>query len=161
LQPGEAGVFVVVETEAACQARGATASTVLRGLTFGHEEHLQGTDDPPTGKGLASAIDAIVERVRFRHRLPLWCITDQNGETYRAQDWGCAQVHVESAQRAQIVGDLTHVAVAFGDTGAASGGLSLCTAVAAFERGYAPASLAAVISASDSGDRAVLLCQAA
>lgn len=161
LQPGEAGTFVLVETEAACQARGGAASVVLRGLAFGEEENPQGADHPPSGKGLAVALHTIVKGVHFRHRLPLWCITDQNGETYRAQDWGSAQVQIEMTHRAQIVGDLSYVAVAFGDTGAASGGIALCTAVAAFERRYAPASLAAVISAADSGDRAVLLCQAA
>ena len=161
VQPGEAAAFVVLESEAHAQARQARAHIVLRGLAFGQETNLQGAEDPPTGKALASALHSVIGGIRFKHQLPLWCLSDHTGEPYRAMDWGSAEVHIADAHKANIVGGMTYAAVFFGDTGAASGAVALCMAASAFERHYAPAPLAALVSSADSGDRAVVLCQAA
>lgn len=161
VQPGEAAAFVVLESEGHAQARQARAHVVLRGLAFGQETNLHGAEDPPTGKGLASALHKVIGGIRFKHQLPLWCLSDHTGEPYRAMDWGSAEVHITDAHKANIVGDMTYAAASFGDTGAASGAVALCMAACAFERHYAPAPLAALVSSADSGDRAVVLCQAA
>ena len=161
LQPGEAAAFVVLESEAHASARGAEGRAVLRGLAFGQEPYLHGADDPPTGKATASALHEAMRGIRFKHQLPLWVLSDQTGEPYRAMDWGSAAIHLESAQRAQVVGAMSLAAVSFGDTGAASGAIALCMAATAFERRYAASRIAAVVSSANSGDRAVLLCQAA
>ena len=161
VQPGEAAAFVVLESEAHAGARGAAARAVLRGLAFGQETHLAGADDPPTGRALASALHGAMRSIRFKHQLPLWVLSDHTGESYRAMDWGSATVHLEAENKAQIVGPMSFAAASFGDTGAASGAVALCMATTAFERGYAPAPIAALVSCADSGDRAALLCQAA
>ena len=160
-QPGEAAAFVVLESETHATARGGISRAFLRGLAFGQEVHLPGADDPPSGKALAGAIHNSMRNIRFHHQLPLWVLSDHNGEPYRAQDWGTAAVHLEAAHKTQVVGPTTYPATSFGDTGAASGAIALCMAARAFERRYASASIAAVVSAADSGDRGVLLCQAA
>jgi len=161
LQPGEAAAFLVLEREQSAFARPTGPSLVLRGLAFGREQHLVGADDPPSGRGLAAPLHELVEYVRFQHQLPLWCILDLNGEPYRSMDWGGALVHIESVRKLRVLGETTYPAASFGDTGAASGGVGLCLAATAFQRSYAPGLLGAVVSASDSGDRSVLLCQAA
>lgn len=161
LQPGEAAAFLVLESEAHASARGAARRAVLRGLAFGQEPHLLGQDDPPSGKALASALHEAMRGIRFRHQLPLWVLSDHTGEPYRAMEWGSAAVHLESAHKAQVVGAMSFAAASFGDTGAASGAIALCMAATAFERGYAAAPIAALVSSADSGDRAALLCQAA
>jgi len=161
VQPGEAAAFLLLESDAHASARGAGARAALRGLAFGQEPHLMGADDPPTGKALASALHEAMRGIRFKHQLPLWVLSDHTGEPYRAMDWGSAAVHLEAAHKAQVVGAMSFTAASFGDTGAASGAIALCMAASAFERGYAAAPIAALVSCADSGDRAVLLCQAA
>jgi hypothetical protein len=161
LQPGEAAAFLVIEADAHASERGAARRAVLRGLAFGQEPHLLGQDDPPSGKALASALHEAMRGIHFKHQLPLWVLSDHTGEPYRAMDWGNAAVHLESAHKAQVVGEMSFVAASFGDTGAASGAIALCIAATAFGRGYAAAPIAALVSSADSGDRAVLLCQAA
>jgi len=143
------------------RARGGQSSMLLRGLGFGREPYPFGSDRPSSGRGLAEALHTVLRGIHFKHQLPLWCLSDHNGDNQRAMDWGSAQVHIEAQQKTLIIGDTVYPAAAFGDTGAASGALALCLAATAFERRYAPGAIAAVLSSGDAGDRAALLCQAA
>ena len=84
-------------------------------------------------------------------------ISDLNGETYRAHEWGGVLVRLKETQ-GNLLDSLQHwcPALGFGDTGAASGAVSVCVANAAFERGYAPALDAVILSAADDGQRSVM-----
>lgn len=161
LQAGEGAAFVLLERDERMRARGGQAWAVLRGLGFGQEPHAFGADCPPTGRGLAEALHSVLKRIHFKHLLPVWCISDHTGESMRAMDWGSAQVHLEAQQAMRLIGETIYPAASFGDTGAASGALALCQAACAFERRYAPGSVAALLSSGEAGDRAALLCQAA
>lgn len=160
LQPGEGAAFVVLELDSLTQARGGQAYAVLRALAFGQEPNLMDSDLPPSGRGFATALRAVLSRVHFKHLLPLWCVSDLTGEPYRAMDWACAELHVDAQDEVPVLGDTLLVAASFGDTRAASGALALCVAATAFWRRYAPSQVAALVSAADTGDRAVMLCQA-
>jgi 3-oxoacyl-[acyl-carrier-protein] synthase-1 len=91
---------------------------------------------------------------------PLWFITDQNGETFRAYEWADFVLRVRDRFPAVMEAPLLYPAVAFGDTGAASGALGLALAVRAFARGYAPARTAVVFSASYEGLRSGIRVEA-
>ena len=71
-------------------------------------------------------------------------------------EWGNAVVRLvaQSPRFAEPV--LWYPAASFGDTGAASGAVALCMAIRAFERGYAPAQTATIISSADGSNRAAV-----
>lgn len=76
-------------------------------------------------------------------------MTDQNGETYRANEWGNAVVALSSSPG--FSDWETHAPASnFGETGAASPLLSIVLQTRAFVRGYA-SSDAAVVAVSDDG----------
>jgi 3-oxoacyl-[acyl-carrier-protein] synthase-1 len=78
---------------------------------------------------------------------------DLSGEVWRARQWGDALPLLH----AKLAGDIVLPAVSVGDTGAASGALAACLAARAFERGYAKADDAAVISMADNGNVACVV----
>jgi 3-oxoacyl-[acyl-carrier-protein] synthase-1 len=84
-----------------------------------------------------------------------WPIVDQNGEVFRASDWGCSLVRLRAAGGAADDGaNAWYPAASFGDVGAASGAVATCMAVEAHERGYAPSRHAMILSNSDGSARA-------
>lgn len=156
LQPGEAAGFVVLGRDAA----GAAASLSLRALAFSREPQTDAAEGPPTGQGIAQALHDAARHLAFSRLLPLWAVSDHNGEPSRAMDWGQALVHIGSQQTLDLQGATLFPAAAVGDTGAASGLVALCMAEQAFARGYAPAPVAALVSCADGAERSALLCQA-
>lgn len=83
-----------------------------------------------------------------------WLIVDQNGEMFRASDWGCSLVRLQGAGAVnQAPAQVWYPAGSFGDTGAASGAVATCLAVEAHERGYAPFPNALVLTSSDGPSR--------
>jgi len=161
LQPGEAAGFVWIEAaERAAPAAGPALATV-RALAFAQEEHASFADGAPSGRGTASALHDAAAHLSVSRQLPLWAVSDINGEVFRATDWGNALVHIEAERRIQLAPATMYPAASLGDTGAASGVVALCLAATAFSRGWALAPTAALLSAADSGERSALLIQAA
>ena len=87
-------------------------------------------------------------------------ITDQNGESYRAMEWGNTMVRLTARSQTFAEPLLWYPAASFGDTGDASGAVSLYMSSCAFERGYAPAKTVVVISSSDGPSLAAVLLKA-
>jgi 3-oxoacyl-[acyl-carrier-protein] synthase-1 len=83
-----------------------------------------------------------------------WMIVDQNGEVYRASDWGCSLVRLQGTAAGHAAAQVSYPAGSFGDTGAASGAVATCMAVEAYERRYAPFPHALVLTSSDGCNRA-------
>jgi hypothetical protein len=110
---------------------------------------LSGT--PSDGLGQSQVVRALADTTRPAD----WLIVDQNGEVFRAHDWGCTLVRLQGT--GTIDGAAAHVwypAGSFGDIGAASGAVATCMAVAAHERGYAPSPRAVILTNSDGPARA-------
>jgi 3-oxoacyl-[acyl-carrier-protein] synthase-1 len=93
--------------------------------------------------------------------LPIWFITDQNGELYRATEWGNVVVRLVGYSQAFADPVLWYPAASFGDTGAVSGAVAICMAVNAFARGYAPAQTVAILSSAEDPSRAAVLLKTA
>ncbi|HYV48317.1 MAG TPA: hypothetical protein VFA20_25830 [Myxococcaceae bacterium] len=145
--PGEAACALVLETEESARARGRTPLGVIRALAEATESQPFTSDKQSTGAGLTNVLRALLPGAGER-----FVLTDHNGESYRAFEWGVARVRV--GERLGEVKELLHPAMSVGDVGAAAGALQIACAVAAFERGYAPAPEALVLCGSDSGLRA-------
>lgn len=160
LQPGEAGAFLLLETIRNARLRGAPVFGIVENLRLGKEVNTLLSGDTPRGVGLMEVISGIIDNPGRKNTYPAWLITDQNGEPYRAMEWGNAMVRLTA--RSQVFAEpvLWYPAVSFGDTGAASGAVSLCMASCAFDRGYAPSKRVAVISSSDGVSRAAVLLKA-
>ena len=90
-----------------------------------------------------------------------WVITDQNGEIFRAGDWGNSLVRLRA--QGVTVSDASAVwypVASIGDVGAATAAVAATLALGALERGYAPAPLAYLTASSDGEGRSGCIVQA-
>lgn len=96
------------------------------------------------GKAIARAVAYLRAAVPG----PVELYADQNGEAWRAREWGTALTHLA---RRGMAADLmvTLPALSLGDTGAASAAVAVCLAVRAFQRGRARAGQALVLARSE------------
>ena len=153
LAPGEAGVFLMLETANAAQQRSMPPLASVRQVHLGHEEKTLLSSEPPLGVGVAELLKLACKERAENAVGPLWLVTDQNGEYYRAMEWGQAVVRaVSDVQRLQDA-VISYPAISFGDTGAASGGVAIATVLRAFNRGYSASDHATILSVSDAEPR--------
>lgn len=157
LQPGEAGVFLLLELWQNAKVRGAQIFGILKDLSFGAEPKSLIEAHVPLGFGLEELLAPLAKSAGWAERHIVWIITDQNGEMYRATEWGNALVRLVANCKAFEDPVLWYPAASFGDTGAASGAISLCMASSAFDRGYAPSRTATIVSSADGTQRAAML----
>jgi 3-oxoacyl-[acyl-carrier-protein] synthase-1 len=156
LIPGEAAAFLLLERPRdAARAGVELIATISKTTTQINPKDLLADDWSPWSPELAdvlrSALGAAPE-IAFS-------IGDLNGTERRSVEWGNALVQL----RAEMgVADLPawFPAVAFGDTGAASGAVGLCVAARAFARRYAPGRAGVVWLSSESGAKAAIVAQA-
>lgn len=154
--PGEAAVFVVLQAAADRPLGWLLGSAVA-------EEPTAGSDDPNQGRGLTKAIRAAREAAGGLEKRPL-IVCDLNGERYRTLEWGLVGIRALGDLHSEPAGpessQLWHPADCIGDSGAASGGVSLAWAMAAMRKGYARADRALVWGASDEVLRAAVILAA-
>ncbi len=152
---GEAAVALVVERTRRAEGRGATLRATVDAFGLAREEATVFTVERPcTGTGLSRALREAVAALEAPPAPP-WVLTDHNGERYRALELGYVINRVT-----EVFSELRHTwyaADGLGDTGAAAGGVLIARAAHAFERGYAPAAQAMVLTGSDDGGRGVLV----
>ncbi len=152
--PGEAAAALVVEPLERARARGADVAAVVTALATGIEPRGIVSDRQSSGAGLADALRGVLGE----ETAPPWVLCDLNGEGYRAFEWGLMQTRLP--RQLGTVARLTHPADCVGDVGAASGGVLLAVAAAAFRRGYAPARRAFLWTANDGDARAAARVEA-
>jgi 3-oxoacyl-[acyl-carrier-protein] synthase I len=158
LQPGEAAAFVLLERVAKAETRGASILGLIE--TVGHAEEPSPlvSGQAPTGAGIATVL-AQLATLGWGTDPPAWVITDQNGEPYRARDWGTALVRLLARHPGLAHTVLWYPAATLGDTGAATGAVSLCLALGAFARHYAPATTTAILSCADGKSRSAIFAR--
>jgi 3-oxoacyl-[acyl-carrier-protein] synthase-1 len=149
LQPGEAAAFLVLEPPESIRRRKAPVLGQVTGCALAHDPRTG--DDPPIGQGLAEALRQLAAGGPLPPGETFFAL-DRNGESARANDWGCCQQRLTARMPGLLPAPEWDLATCFGDTGAASGALAAQAAVVGFARGYAPGRCAVVVSASD-GDR--------
>jgi len=156
LMPGEAAVAVLV---AGGGRQGESMGTV-EAVAFGEDAPWFDTEHPVTGRGISAVVTSFASKVRWPDEGPPWLLSDQNGEFCRANDWGGAMNRLVGRDRAFSDARIWHPAASFGDTGSASAAVSIATALAAWNRNYAPSSRCCVVSCSDDGPRSAVLIKA-
>jgi 3-oxoacyl-[acyl-carrier-protein] synthase-1 len=150
-QPGEAASFLLLEPVKAAHRRGAQVQGVISHVLVAGHERNQNPSAPGVvlGGAVASALNhELGERV--------WIISDLNGESGRAMEWGNLLVRLAATHPALRDAPVWYPATSLGNTGAASGAIGICAAVRAFARGYAPADAALLLSSSDGPERGVV-----
>jgi hypothetical protein len=156
-QPGEAAAFLLFERRESADARGIKPLAALCGVAIDEDPHdlLSGTLS--TGRVLGNLLALCSPAAGWSESHSPWLLTDQNGEAYRAEEWGRANVAVVPRCPAFLNPIVWHPASSLGDTGAASGAVAMLVAIQAFWRNYAPSPVVAVVSSSDGPLRSVIL----
>lgn len=145
MMPGEASGFLALENVDRARNRGARIYARLAASSGRHEPVAYG--EASNAVALAQAVRAVWSDVLDQHILML---TDQNGERYRATEWCFAEPKALNYYRTM---QWLTPANCIGDTGAASGAVTLAWAATALRRGYARTNQALVWGASDEGAR--------
>jgi len=151
--PGEAAGFVMLASAAAAERYKLPASLELLTAATTRETKLIKTDAVCTGEGLTALFRALAGVPQVLKADHLYC--DMNGEPYRADEFGFATIRAGSLLRDASA--FTAPADCWGDVGAASGPLFLVLAEAATRKGYAPGSVLAAFTSSESGERCGLV----
>jgi 3-oxoacyl-[acyl-carrier-protein] synthase-1 len=157
LMPGEAAVLLLVTSGVTPQNCLAT----VEALGFSNEDSHFESGKPPRGRGLSDAIVGLAQQTDWPGTGTPWILSDHNGESYRANEWGLALHRLVARKSVFAKTRVSFPAVSFGETGAASASVAAACALAAWNRGYAPDSRCCVVSSSDAGSRAALLLSAA
>lgn len=155
LMPGEAAAFLLL---AAAPGEGAQAEVVAAGLTAEPKTLWSGATS--VGQGLAGAIEQVLPATGWKEATSAWVLSDLNGEVYRANEWGHVVARLRAEWPALADTTLWLPAASFGDTGAASALVAVCTALQAQRRRHAPAAHAVVVSSSEGPARSALLLRA-
>ena len=124
-------------------------------MSLASEQNPIGSKRPPIGLGLAEAILGTIGSLeeqagRIRH-----VIGDLNGERYRAIEWSYAEMRAFANYDAERL--VWFHADCIGDTGCASGGVSLIYALASLRAGLVQAEPILVFSSADDGQRASVM----
>lgn len=154
--PGEAAGFVLLASAAAAERYNLRPAVELLTAATARETKLIKTDAVCTGEGLTALFRALAgepQKVLADH---LYC--DMNGEPYRADEFGFAIIRAGGLFRDPSA--FTAPADCWGDVGAASGPLLLLLIDAAVRKGYAPGSVLAAFTSSESGERCGFVARA-
>lgn len=155
LIPGEGGAICLVETVDAASRRGATTLAQLASVSFAEEPSAYETGGPPQGRGLATLLKQLAQASSASDNSQPWVMVDQNGEPYRAMDWGHALVRASHEDLHDALESVEHPAVSFGDVGAASGAFATLRLIHDFQRRHTR-NRGWVVCSSDGPDRAAL-----
>ncbi len=160
LPPGEASGFLLIETDSHAKARRAPPLAALQSVILDQDTHPQLIAEASTGEALGRVISrttALVDGSPGQHP---WLVVDQNGEPYRAMEWGYALSRLVQGQPAFHQPTLWYPVASVGDTGAATGIIQACMVIQAFVRNYAPARHVALLASAEAGQRACMLLEA-
>ncbi|NTX65820.1 hypothetical protein HUA74_34690 [Myxococcus sp. CA051A] len=147
LMPGEAASALLLEDAAVARKRGARIEARVESVRVsGTPGRERDWEEAPPMLRLAGVLEGTLAGVTQVGDV----YGDLNGEEARAMEWGNALVRLRA--RPVLEDARTHwPAVSLGDTGAASGGISVAAATRSFVRKYARGDEILVWSRSDSG----------
>jgi 3-oxoacyl-[acyl-carrier-protein] synthase-1 len=154
--PGEAAGFCLMASEAARARYNLPCRCRVLSVASAREKNLIKTDTVCIGIGLTEAVRqalvALPDGVKVDRM-----ICDQNGEPYRADEFGFTLVR--TSEHFVSGSDFLAPADCWGDVGAASGPLFVTLAAAAAERGYARGPHYLIWASSEGGERVATLLQ--
>jgi 3-oxoacyl-[acyl-carrier-protein] synthase-1 len=152
--PGEAAGFCLLASEAARARYDLSCRCRVLAVGSAREKNLIKTDTVCVGLGLTEAVRQVLRALPAGARVDRM-ICDQNGEPYRADEFGFTLVRL--SERFSAGSDFLAPADCWGDVGAASGPLFVTLAAAAAERGYARGPHYLAWASSEGGERAAAL----
>jgi len=151
LMPGQASAAVLVEYEPEARRRQARVEALIEGVRISKEAQSRASQQRGSGTGVADVVARTLEG--RQHVAEVY--GDLNGEEARAYEWGNALVRLSPAH--ELPTSIHCAAVSLGDTGAASGAISIAAAVRSLVRDYARGDEILVWSSSDMGEVASAL----
>lgn len=160
LPPGEASGFLLIETVYRAKDRRVRPLGVLQSVNLEQDTHPQLSAEASTGEALARVLSRTAAPAGWSPEHPPWLIVDQNGESYRALEWGYALSRLVQGHLAFQQPTLWYPVASVGDTGAATGVIQASMALQAFARDYAPTRRVALLSSAEAGQRACMLLEA-
>jgi 3-oxoacyl-[acyl-carrier-protein] synthase I len=154
--PGEAAGCLLLATGKAAEHYQMPSRCKLLSLGIGNEQNRIKTDTVCIGKGLSDAFAQTLEH------LPKDCkvaqvICDQNGEAYRADEYGFTILR--HGERFRAGSDFQAPADCWGDVGAASLPLFIILTAEARERAYSLGKHYLLWASSESGERGAVLVE--
>ncbi|MCH9684676.1 MAG: hypothetical protein K0V04_24790 [Deltaproteobacteria bacterium] len=137
LVPGEAAVAFMLEMPRVAQTRGAQPLGRLASVAVGREPHSRWRGERSQGVQLASVVKRALTEARCPLPYTAETSTDLNGEAWRSEEYGHAQVRVSQARWSSDSAGLPAACV--GDLGTAMSAMQVVMACRAHIRGYAQA----------------------
>ena len=157
LAPGEASGFLLMETVPRAQSRGAEILAVLESTILDREENSHLAGKISLGESLAVVLARTAPLADWSPEAPPWLIVDQNGENYRAQEWGCALTRLVKEHPAFQDPVVWYPVISVGDTGSAAGVVQTSMALQAFPSGMPGSAGWHCWGGADEGQRRPLL----
>ncbi|PIE19646.1 MAG: hypothetical protein CSA65_01885 [Proteobacteria bacterium] len=157
--PGEGAGCLVLATEAARRRAQLPSLGVIRGAGSALESALIRTDAINRASGLITAIDHAYHGFRLPSDAVDCVYSDVNGEAYRQDEWGLAQLRRPISFK-YPVGRPAHCEFpvkAWGDQGAAAGVLLAALACADWRHGWAFGRRAMLVASSEGGLRSAVI----
>jgi len=160
LQPGEAAGFILLETRRVARSRRARITGAVIAVYLAEESKTLFSGEHSTGAGLGTVLNLAYGSGSWTDENPFWVICDQNGERYRALEWGNALFRLSANRGGSLPLAIWYPAASFGDTGSAFGTVATGVVLSAFSRKYAPAKRAIVTASSEWNLRAAIVLEA-
>ncbi|WP_160174489.1 hypothetical protein [Archangium violaceum] len=155
LMPGEGAGAFLIESLTGARSRKARILCTLEGLAVGQEPASRAAGERSAG----IALSEVITRAVPPGRRPGSIYGDLNGEDARAEEWGNTLVRLSGSHDFSTAAQLWPAA-SLGDTGAASGAISVVAGARALWRGYSGGDVL-LWSSADTGEvAAALLCRA-
>jgi 3-oxoacyl-[acyl-carrier-protein] synthase-1 len=146
LEPGEGAVFLTVERIRDVDRRQSPVLSRIDNIALAEEDRPRLQGQQPTGRALSGCIRSVAGGTA-----ELWLLSDHNGETSRAMEFGNVLARLANPKTEFL--PALFPSAAFGDTCSASAGLAACMAQSTFYRDCAPSGMAIIVSIGDGPQR--------
>lgn len=148
--PGEAAAFCLLSTETTARSYNLSVLSQLVGVATAIEHNRIKTETVCIGEGLTEAVAGVLSHIPKDRRIR-YAYCDQNGETYRADEFGFMLSRL--SQRFENTDAYMAPADCWGDVGAASGPLFVGLHAKAAEKGSLAGELSLIWACSEGGER--------
>jgi 3-oxoacyl-[acyl-carrier-protein] synthase I len=155
--PGEGGGFCLLATGGTARRYGLPSLLELVSVAVTRERNTIGSKGVCTGAGLSQAVAQVLKAPRASKVDVI--VTDQNGEPYRADEFGFTLAR--HARSFNVPPDLRAPAACWGDVSAASAPLFVNLIVASGQRRYAAGEYGLLLTSSEMEDRGAALVRLA
>lgn len=150
--PGESASFFLAERYDRALSRGAKIQGIIESFSIKAEASHRFSEDPPTGFALAESISETLDKSTGKGKDVGLLIGNLNGDSLKAKEWGNALVRI-TAKWPHGEFRQWYPALSFGETGAATGAISICLGVRAFVRDYSKTDNILIWLANDDGHK--------